>query len=146
MTQAGMLAGMIWLVAAPVAPLAGWISDTIGSRKGAILAGFVLFLPVFALAFQVSGGMIWVIVILLGVVGGLIPPVVLAATPEALNDVKLAGIGMAVLVLGLNLGLTVGPPIYGALIESVGWANTAYIYMSFIILGIASMGMYKKAR
>ncbi len=145
MSQGGMLAGMIGLIAIPVGPLAGWLSDTIGSRKRVILAGFVIYLPVFALAFQVSGGLITVMAILLGVVVGIIPTVAFAATSEALNDVKLAGIGMAVLALGMNLGVLVGPPIFGGLIESVGWANTAYIFMSFIMLGIVSMGMYKKS-
>jgi len=146
MTQAGMLTGIIWITGVPVGPLAGWFSDTIGSRKWVILAGFVFFLPVFVLAFLVSGGMVWVMVILLGFVSGIIPPVILAAAPEALNDVKVAGIGMAILTLGMKLGLVVGPPIFGGLIESIGWTHTAYVYTSFIILGMVCAGMYKKAQ
>jgi predicted MFS family arabinose efflux permease len=146
LTKAGMMAGLIGIIAIPVSPLAGLISDRIGSRKKVGIAGFVFLLIGLPIAFKVSGEMVWVVVVLGGLVVGIITPIFMAAVPDALDDVELVPLGMAALVMGVNLGLVVGPPIFGALVEKVGWANSAFIYTPGALLGIVFTAMYQEER
>lgn len=146
LTKAGMMAGLIGIIAIPVSPLAGLISDRIGSRKKVGIAGFVFLLIGLPIAFMVSGEMVWVVVILGGLVVGIITPIFMAAVPDALDDVGLVPLGMAALVMGVNLGLVVGPPIFGALVEKVGWANGAFIFTPVAVLGIVFTAMYQEER
>ncbi|MCK5664028.1 MAG: MFS transporter, partial [Thiotrichaceae bacterium] len=57
---AGFYVGVISLATLPFSPLAGWLSDKIGSRKKVVVIGFAILLPTFALLFSVSG---WVIIL-----------------------------------------------------------------------------------
>jgi MFS family permease len=141
--RASMIIIIILVSGAIIAPLAGLVSDTIGSRKWVILAGFIIFLPVFPLSFHVSGGMITFMAILLGVVSGMIQPVIFAAIPEALNSVKLSGIGMGVLVLGVNLGSIVGLKIFSFLVDW-GWTYAVYLFIPVILAGVIFVSLYKK--
>jgi MFS family permease len=48
---------------------------------------------------------------------------------------QLAGIGLAVLALGQNLGMFIGPVLFGQLVEMAGWANAGYCLIPICLLG-----------
>jgi MFS family permease len=84
--------------------------------------------------------------ILLGVGVASIPTPLYAAVPDLVVDVKMVGLGMAVLTIGLNLGTVIGAPVFGALADSVGWNPAAYIFAPFALLGILISILNKKLR
>jgi MFS family permease len=51
---------------------------------------------------------------------------------------RLAGLGMAVVALGQNLGMVVGPILFGSLVESMGWAPAGYWLVPFCLLGFVA--------
>jgi predicted MFS family arabinose efflux permease len=116
MTRAGLVVGIMGLATIPSAPLSGLISDVIGSRKWVAVAGFALLAPLYALAFHVSGGMVFVVAILLGFFVITVPVSIFASVPDVMSDVKMVGIGMAILVLGQSFGMIIGPLIFGSLV------------------------------
>jgi len=146
LNTAGFLVGLISLATLPFSPLAGWFSDRIGSRKVVVIAGFLIMLPIFASLFSVSGWTITMYMILLGVGVASIPTPLYAAVPDLVVDVKMVGFGMAVLTIGLNLGTVIGAPVFGALVDSVGWNTAAYIFAPFALLGILISILNKKLR
>ncbi len=96
-------------------PLGGWISDRIGSRKLVYTVAFLLLTAMWLLPFTITGWLIPAFVVVLGMVVGPIPTATFAAVPEVMGRPQLAGIGMAVLALGQNLGMFIGPVRLGNL-------------------------------
>lgn len=124
--QAAFIASISTMVVLVSAPVAGWLSDRIGSRKRLL----VLPLPVIAVMllwmFQISGTPLYIFMVLMGLVGGVVPTVTFAAVPEVMVRPQLAGIGMAVLSVGQNAGMVIGPILFGALVEAMGWVAAGY--------------------
>ena len=146
LSTAGFYVGLISIATLPFSPFAGWLSDSIGSRKKVVITGFLLMFPLLASLFMVSGWVIPVFMILIGVGVALIPTPLFAAVTDLMGDIRMAGYGMAVLTIGLNLGTVVGAPVFGALVDSVGWNMAAYIFAPFALVGILVSIKNKKLR
>ena len=146
MARAGFLAGLISVANVPSAPLAGWISDLIGSRKWVTLAGLLILLPLCLLLFQASGSMIPVAMILMGVSTGIVTTTIFSAVPDATGDPLLSGMGMALLSVGMSSTLMAAPPIFGALVDKLGWVTAAYWFAPFVLLAIAAVLMNRRVR
>ncbi len=146
MTQAGFTIGIISLTTIPGSPLAGWLSDKFGSRKWIMLLGFVLLIPLMAFVFQLPVGAISLVMILFGLAASTTPTAIFAAAPEMMTDPKLAGMGLAVITLGMNLGTVISPPIFGSLVENSSWVTAGYVFVIPPVLGILSVLLNKKLR
>ena len=94
-------------------------------------------------SFIAVGWMIPVITIGLGVVAGTIVPATFAAVPEIMVSRQLAGLGMAVLALGQNLGMFIGPIIFGSLAESMGWAGAGYFLVPVSAISVIAVCLAK---
>jgi MFS family permease len=90
------------------------------------------------LLFRVTGWLIPAFVVVLGMVAGPIPTAIFAAVPEVMDRPQLAGIGIAVLALGQNLGTFIGPVVFGALVEMIGWAGAGYVLIPICLLGLVA--------
>jgi len=143
--RAGLFIGLMGLATIPSAPLAGWISDAIGSRRLVAMAGFLFLSPLYALAFQVPEGMVLAFILLMGFVSITVPVIIFAMVPVVMNDVKLAGSGMAVIILGQYVGMVLGPPIFARLVESIGWVSTAGAFALLGLPGILVFLLIKKS-
>lgn len=108
------------------APLAGWLSDKIGSRKLLFTIPFLAFAVMMLLPFKVTGWQIIALMVVQGSIVGAVPTATFAAVPEIMGKPQLAGLGMAVIMMGQNLGMFAAPIIFGKLVESIGWAAAGY--------------------
>jgi nitrate/nitrite transporter NarK len=134
--QAAFIASLSTMVILFSAPLAGWVSDQIGSRKLVYTVPFILTALMFLLPFRLFGWQIYVFLIVQGLMVGAIPTATFAAVPEVMNKPQLAGIGMAILMTGQNLGMFVGPAVFGGLIESIGWVTAGILLIPVCAVGI----------
>jgi MFS family permease len=91
----------------------------------------------------VTGWMIPVLIIALGIVAGTIVPATFAAVPEIMKSRELAGSGMAVLALGQNLGMFIGPIMFGKLAESMGWVGAGYVLVPVCAISVISIWLAK---
>jgi len=107
-------------------PLGGYLSDRFGMRRHMIIISSAVLSVICIFPFIATGWMIPVLTVALGTVAGTIVPATFAAVPEIMVSRQLAGLGMAVLALGQNLGMFIGPIVFGKLVESVGWAGAGY--------------------
>jgi len=125
------------------APLAGWLSDRIGSRRLVITVPFLVIAALLLVPFQVTGWPLYACLILVGLVSGATPTATFAAAPEVMRDPRLAGIGLGVVSLGMNAGMVMGPLLFGALVETAGWA-AAGTWMAFLcVVGFAAAWLVK---
>ncbi len=124
-------------------PLGGYLSDRLGMRKLLIVISSILMAPICLFPFLVTGWMIPALIIGLGVVSGAIVPATFAAIPEVMGSRQSAGLGMAVLALGQNLGMFIGPMMFGGLAESIGWTGAGYALIPVCTIGVIAVCLAK---
>jgi len=120
------------------APLAGWILDKTGSRK------VICALPLLAMAFlfpanATAGDHLFVaLTIAIGFLGGFVPTGVFSSAVEIVGDERLAGMAMAVIQIGQNSGMLLGPLVFGWLVQTLGWQAAFWTLAPVGVLGAAS--------
>jgi MFS family permease len=129
------LTGILNMVAAP---LAGWMLDKTGSRK--ILCA----LPLLAMAFLfpasalATENLFLALAIAIGFLGGFVPTGVFSSAVEIVGDERLAGMAMAVIQIGQNSGMLLGPLVFGWLVQSLGWQVAFWALAPVGVLGAVS--------
>ena len=132
---AALVASIGTIVVLFSAPLAGVLSDRIGSRRLVFSIPFLAFALLFVFPFHVSGWQIYVFMILLGLVAGAVPTATFAAAPEIMGKPESAALGLAVVIMCQNLGMFVGPMLFGVLAQSIGWAVAGYAMIPIALAG-----------
>ena len=136
LAQASLISSITTLVIIFSAPAGGVLSDRIGSRKRPYLAGLAASIILLPLVGALSGAWLIALVVVNGLVFGAIPTNIFAAAVEAAGDERLGGVAMAVIMVGQNAGMLLGPVIFGALAEGAGWPA------AFASLGVmAALGL-----
>lgn len=135
LSQASLVASLSTGLVLVSAPLAGWVSDRIGSRRLVFSIPFLAIAAMMALPFQVTGWQIYAFLSLLGLVAGAVPTATFAAAPEVMRTPQLAGLGLAVIILGQNLGMFAAPVAFGKLVETIGWTAAGYWLVPVGLLG-----------
>ena len=141
--QAAFISSITSMMVLISAPLAGTISDRIGSRR---LVFSLPFLPIALLLifpFRVAGWQIIAILVAQGLLAGGIPTATFVAASEVMRKPQWAGLGLAVVMIGQNLGLLIGPVLFGQLVRSMGWAAAGYLMIPVCLLGFLCGWMVK---
>jgi MFS family permease len=141
--QAAFLSSLATLVVLFSAPAAGLLSDRIGSRRLVLALPFLGAAVLFLFPFKVTGWQIVVFMILQGLIIGAIPTATFAAAPEVMQKVEWAGIGLAAVLIGQNLGQLLGPIFFGEMVQRSGWAMAGYLLIPFCLLGFVSAWMVR---
>jgi predicted MFS family arabinose efflux permease len=143
LANASFTTSLMMIIAIVSGPLGGYLSDRLGSRKILIVVPYVLLAAVFLFPFTIAGPSITALMILAGILLGPIAPVLLAAVPEIMVSPQLAGIGMGVAALGQNLGMFIGPALFGYLIGGMSWPAAGYMMIPICVVGIISAWLAK---
>ncbi len=119
----------------------GVLSDKLGTRKKCIVFAFlscvvimgVFYLPGYGVVATMWG---------MGFAGGLsITPIFTAATEIVPPDE--APFSLAVLTLGQNVGMFLGPLFFAVMVESAGWVIAMYACMPFVLLAAGAVWRMK---
>ncbi len=141
--QAAFIASLTTLMVLFSAPAAGWLSDRIRSRRLIFSLPFLVIAFTFLFPFQVTGWQILAVMIAQGVIIGAIPTATFAAASEIMIKPEWVGLGLAVLLIGQNLGQLLGPILFGQIVEYAGWVTAGYWMIPFCLLGFISAWMVK---
>jgi MFS family permease len=120
------------------APLAGWLSDTIASPKRVILVSLAALAGFMVFPFSITGWLVPLSMVVLGIIAGSLPSATFAAVPEVMGDGRMSGIGIGVIMVGQNLGQLVGPVIFSSLVESTGWVTAGYWTIAVVMVGLVA--------
>lgn len=134
--NAGFVTALVMAASVLSAPGGGYISDRLGKRKIMIVVPYILMTLTFLLPFTVTGWMIPVYMIVFGIVGGPIAPILLAAVPEVAKKPQYIGIGMGVGALGQNLGIYLGTSQFPRIQAAAGWEAAGYWMIPICLIGI----------
>lgn len=146
MARASLLVSVTSISTMIACPTAGWISDKIGSRKLVCVIPLFLMAPLFPLSFAGSEKMFLPLVIALGFVSGFVPTGVFSAGVEVVGDERLAGMAMAVIQIGQNAGMLLGPLVFGWVVESYGGWSMAFWILAPVSAAGAIAGWMAKMR
>jgi MFS family permease len=142
--NASAVVALIMLASIFSGPAGGRISDRLGSRKTMVLVPYILMTLTFLVPFTVTGGMIPVYMLVFGIFGGPLAPILLASVPEVARKPQLIGIGMSVAAVGQNIGMYVGPKLFIGIQQATqSWAVAGYWMIPICILGILATCMIK---
>ena len=119
--QASLLASISSFITIFSCPAGGLVSDRLGSRRWPFVVGLAVSGLLLPLTGKVALGSMIGLVSLIGLVMGLIPTNIFSAAVEAVGDERQSGLAMAVIMIGQNGGMLLGPVIFGALVESGRW-------------------------
>lgn len=136
--QAAFVASISTMVVLVSAPVAGWLSDRLGTRKWLIVGASLVVAVMMIWPFRIEGWALYAFMIGMGLVVGAIPTATFASVPEVMASPALAGIGMAVLSVGQNAGMTVGPVMFGKMVESIGWVAAGYWLIPICLLALVA--------
>jgi MFS family permease len=143
LAQAAWVASISTVIILISAPLAGWLSDHIGSRRLVFSLPFLAVAILLVLPFRVTGWQIYAVLALLGLVAGANPTATFAAAPEVMRKPQWAGMGLAVIMVGQNLGLLIGPVLFGSFVRDLGWVTSGYTLIPVCLLGFVSAWLVK---
>jgi MFS family permease len=134
LAQAAQVASLGTIAAIFAQPLAGVLSDRLGSRKGPYLVGIGLTALSLPLVSLFHGSALVVLIVLQGIISGIVPPNIFSAAVESVGDERLGGLAMGVIMVGQNFGMLVGPIIFGQLVDSSGGWPLAFTGMAGLCL------------
>jgi nitrate/nitrite transporter NarK len=124
--QADLLMSVMVLGLTISGPLGGWISDRLGSRRLVCVLPLILLALLLPLPSIISAAGRFAVIVTVGLIGAFNPTGVFSAVPEVVRDNRLHGIGMAVILIGQNVGMIVGPLTFGWLVDSAGGWQAAF--------------------
>lgn len=136
--------GVIYMLEIPFVFIIGFILDKITDRKkfGMVLAA--LYAVILFISFRMTNpGFIIPFVIIYPILEGAICTVFWTLCPQTVKKPELAAIALAIMVMGMNLGMVLGPPIEGAVIEAYGWAAGTIPLTIAGLLALFCLGMSK---
>lgn len=141
--QAASIASIMTSLKLVSSPSAGWLSDRLGSRRVLFSIPFLLIAILLLFPFAVTGWWIILVMSIIGLFMGVIPAATFAAAPDIMGNPQLAGLGMAAVLVGQNVGQLIGPILFGRLVQNLGWTTAGYMVIPVCILGFASGWMVK---
>jgi len=136
LSKASQIVSLVAVLSLVSCPTAGWISDRINSRKLICVLPMIPMAVLFPLSSSLKVELFPLLVIALGFIAGFVPTGVLAAGVEAAGDERLGGMAMAVIQIGQNSGMLLGPLVFGWMVESMGGWQIAF----WTLAPISAMG------
>jgi MFS family permease len=139
LAQASFLVSLAMILNIASGPLSGVLSDAVGSRRWIIVVPLALMAPVWPLAPALGGGAFVALMVAYGLVSGCVPTGTFAAATEAVGDERLGGMAMAVVQVGQNAGMLLGPLVVGAIVGATGsWSAAYWALVPVTVVGVAA--------
>jgi MFS family permease len=135
--QAALIVSLSSLGTIVGCPVMGMISDRIGSRKKVYTAALLIVSVLWLLPYHLTGAAIPLFLAVFGLMSGALPTMIFASVPEVVQRPELAGIGMGGVVTLQNLGLLLGPVMFGRIVQVSGnWALAGYAMIPITLLAV----------
>jgi len=135
LADAGFLISLTPMLNIVSCPFSGWFSDRIGSRKWIMVAPMLAMAVLWPLTVVAGQAVFLALILILGWISGFVPTGIFASGPELAGDERLSGMAVAVLQVGMNAGMLLGPLVLGWLIETAGWATAFGVLTPVCIAG-----------
>lgn len=130
LTLAATMASVAAAIGTLCSPLAGKISDAFKTRRWVLVVGCIAGVIYTAAYFNTTSiELIWVLIVIGGVVGGVVPAMIFAATPEQVDPADVPN-ALAMVSFTQNVGMFVGATILGTAVTAIGWSSAALFILA----------------
>jgi sugar phosphate permease len=138
---ASFYASLLFLVGIPGNVVAGWAINRARHRYLLLVGAFVISGLLYAWSFRLGReAVVAPYMAALGFVSNFIPTAIFALAPETMARPDLAGLSLAIMSVGSNAGVLLGPPVLGAVVDGTGWTTGSLVLLIVMAFGtIASM-------
>ncbi len=137
--RAAFMASLIMILSIFAGPLAGFMTDRYWKRRYWMLSAWAVAAVLYAFPFSVTGWMVPALMAAIGIATAPIVPASFASIPEIVGSPGLSGMGMAVMALGQNAGMLIGPWAFGISVENLDWwLSGCMLIPCFIVAFIAT--------
>lgn len=136
--RASHMMSLASLTSMAAAQVAGWALDRTGARKAISAVPLLLMAAVFPVNTVVGESGFLSLAAMVGFLGGFIPATVFSSAADIVGDERLGGMAMAVIQIGQNTGVLLGPLTVGLLIQSWGWQAAFSALAPVAVLGAIS--------
>ncbi len=133
--KASGYASIIMVAALITGPAAGMAINALKSCKKIFVCGMFLAAVIMLFLFSSTGSMLIFMLVLAGIAVGMVPTATLTAAPGIMKSPAAAGIGMSVVMFGQNIGMFIGPALFGGVVQSHGWTAAAYAVVPLLAAG-----------
>lgn len=142
--SANLWVGYFSLAAVVAAIIMGMLLNHIKNRKLFGMAALVLYgaVAVFGLTLDNPAPLI-VFTIVYGFMDSGFPCVLWTMTAQTVKKPELAGVATGVVCIGFNAGILVGPPIIGAVAESLGWTAAGWTIAGCCVFAAILLALVK---
>lgn len=141
LTLAATMASVAAAIGTVCSPLAGKISDALKTRRWVLVVGCVAGIIYTAAYFNTTSiTLIWILVVVGGIVGGVVPAMIFAATPEQVEPADVPN-ALAMVSLTQNVGMFVGATVLGTAVATIGWSSSALYILApcFVVATIIAI-------
>lgn len=137
---ASFYASLMTLLFIPGGIVAGWVLDRIRNRKVILVSTFIISTIILLWAFKLNGSTSRIVLYftLLGLAASFIPTSTFTLAPETAPQMELAGVALAIVIVGQNCGMLIGPPLIGKIIASGGWSGGTYPMVIAMIVALVA--------
>lgn len=136
--NASFITSIIMAGCAVSGALCGLVSEGLRSRRILITFPLLVLTLMMFLPFRADADVAPVLMGTLGFVTGFIPTAIFILVQETARDGRDIGISLAVVALGQNLGMFVGPALFGLCITRFGWVLAAEMFIPIGLLGFGA--------
>jgi MFS family permease len=135
---ASTYASLMFLAAIPANIIAGWVISRMKNRYSLLPAAFLITGVLFFWSFRLASASVAVLyMIALGLTSNFIPTATFTLAPETMPSVEYAGLALAIVMVGSNLGVLGGPPALASILKTGDW--TAGSTGLTIMMGIGTI-------
>lgn len=108
----------------------GFLLNKLGNHLGIFVVPAVIFMCIWPLFNLNSVIMFYIIATVLGLIAGFTPTIVFGAAPLLAKRKETIGIAMSIVIIGENMGVLIGPEVFGILRERTGDFATGFWALS----------------
>lgn len=146
--SAGFVTSIFSFLAIVASPIAGIVSDKLGTRKWIIVVALALMTVAFWFAFSFTSEVeMWVTVAVLGIFSAAVATCTMSFVPDIARNPAAVGLGMSALVFANGLGSFLGGMALGWLLPSFGWATGSQILLiPLMLIALVAVLLIKTAK
>lgn len=142
--KANQYVSMIYFLEIGLVILVGFILDHTKHRKRIGLIAYALYACILFYCFRMNNpALIIPFCIIYPLLEGAIPTVFWTVIPQTVPKSALAGVAIGILGLTQNLGMVLGPPVTGYMIETFGWSLGSLPMVAAALLGLLFLALVK---
>jgi MFS family permease len=108
-------------------PIAGWISDRLGSRRVICVMPLMAMLLLWPMVSVAGSKLVSLLAMVIAFLAGFPPTGIFSAVSEVVREEELRGMAMGVIQIGQNVGLLLGPVAFGLVIQFFGGGQMAFL-------------------